>query len=394
MIRSVLTLNAFLTALSIVAASDFEDPVPFMSSGQPIDVEHEGHAAPFVGDIDGDGRDDLLVGEAYTSRLRIYRNTGNGRDHTLDGFSLLLDGGKDGCISPPRGTFRPQLVDFDGDGDTDIIAGNLFGNVILFERSNKNSFLPGRVLTRPNGDRLRLGGSAMVFAVDWDADEDLDLIAGSSDGLFLVRNQGTRTSFEPAEREFIEADGEPVADRVQDFCPTVVDWDSDDRLDILCGYRDGSVQWFRNTGTPTEPQLSRAGVLIPPPAKGDDRGKTARICVTDWNQDGHLDLVLGDNGEKFFRALTDRERKDRADAVDRQHLLLTFWSRQFRQLRETDSRRKAEPLKARLWEARMRDLHATLAKINRAREKARRHVESLGGGERVHGRVWLFLRKP
>ena len=394
MIRSVLALTVILATLSIATASDFRDPLPLVSSGQPIDVEHEGHAAPFVGDFDGDGREDLLVGEAYTGRLRIYQNVGTGHEHRFDGFSLFLDGDKDGCISPPQGSFRPQLVDFDGDGDTDIIAGNLFGDVILFERSSHETFLPGRLLTRTDGDRLRLGNSTMVFAVDWDADKDLDLIAGSHDGLFLVRNLGTRTSFEPAEREFLEADGEPIASRAQYFCPTVVDWDSDGLPDILCGYRDGSVRWFRNTGTPTEPQLRRAGVLIPAPEEGDDRGKTARICVTDWNKDGYLDLVLGDSGEKFFRALTDRERKDRADAVDRQHLLLTFWGRQFRQLRETDSRRKAEPLKARLWEARMRDLHATLAKINRAREKARRHVASLGGGERVHGRVWLFIRKP
>lgn len=392
--RSVLTLTVILAALSVVAAGDLKDPVPLMSSGQPIDVEREGHAAPFVGDFDGDGRDDLLVGEAYTSRLRIYRNTGKGHEHRFDGFSLFLDGDKDGCISPPRGPFCPQLVDFDGDGDTDIIAGNLYGNVILFERSNRETFLPGRFLTRSDGDRLRLGSSAMVFAVDWDADRDLDLIVGSIDGLFLVRNQGTQASFEPAERESLEADGQPVSDRGVNRCPTVVDWDSDGRVDILCGHQDGSVHWFRNTGTPTAPQLSQAGVLIPAPAKGDDRGATARICVTDWNQDGYLDLVLGDSGGTFSKVLTDKELEDRTTSADRQHTLLVEWSRQFRQLREVDSRRRAEPQQARLWEARMRDLYATLAKTSREREKAQRRAESLTDGEQTHGRVWLFLRKP
>ncbi len=394
MFRPVLALASFLTSLPIGAASDFKEPVSLMSSGQPIDVEHEGHAAPFVGDVDGDGRDDLLVGEFYTGRLRIYRNTGNGRDHTFDGFRLLLDGDRDGCVSPPRGTFRPQLVDFDGDGDTDIIAGNLFGDVLLFERSKQDSFLPGRVLTKPNGDRLRLGGSAMIFAVDWDADDDLDVVVGSHDGLFLVQNQGTRKSFEPAEREFIKADGEPVADRVPYLCPTVVDWDSDGLLDVLCGYRDGSVQWFRNLGTPAEPRLTRAGVLIPASEEVNDRGQMARICVTDWNQDGHLDLVLGDSGEKFQRQLTEDEEADRNETAERHQSLLADWSRVFRQLKEAKSRHKDEPQKARLWEARMRDLRVTLATVNREREKARRRVESLSGGEQVHGRVWLFLRKP
>src|SRR5947207_10075287 len=51
-------------------------PVHVMVDGKPLDVEREGHAAPFVGDYFGDGKLTLLVGQHSGGKLRIYKNTG------------------------------------------------------------------------------------------------------------------------------------------------------------------------------------------------------------------------------------------------------------------------------------------------------------------------------
>ncbi len=67
-----LAMQLTLTAADgSVVASDLRPPVPVLVSGKPLDVEHEGQAAPFIADFDGDGKKDLLVGEAYKGRLRI-----------------------------------------------------------------------------------------------------------------------------------------------------------------------------------------------------------------------------------------------------------------------------------------------------------------------------------
>jgi len=56
-------------------APDLASPVRIEAAGAPIDTDI-GHAAPFVGDFDGDGTADLLVGQFGEGKLRIYRNQG------------------------------------------------------------------------------------------------------------------------------------------------------------------------------------------------------------------------------------------------------------------------------------------------------------------------------
>lgn len=71
-----------------VNGDELEDPVAVRVGGRPIDVEHGGHAHPFVVDFDGDGRNDLLVGQVYhdEGRLRIYRNVGTNARPKFDGY--------------------------------------------------------------------------------------------------------------------------------------------------------------------------------------------------------------------------------------------------------------------------------------------------------------------
>jgi hypothetical protein len=50
-------------------------PVPVKTEGQPI-VRDRGALFPFVGDFDGDSRQDLLLGGLRDGRMLVYRNVG------------------------------------------------------------------------------------------------------------------------------------------------------------------------------------------------------------------------------------------------------------------------------------------------------------------------------
>jgi hypothetical protein len=90
-------------ALSIVALavpaqagepSELLPPMPIQVGDRPLDVQRDGHAAPFVGDLDGDGKLHLLVGQLHEGRLRIYRNQGSNAQPRFDTYTWFEAGGK------------------------------------------------------------------------------------------------------------------------------------------------------------------------------------------------------------------------------------------------------------------------------------------------------------
>ena len=79
-------------------AADLQLPVQIQAGGKPLDVQRDGHSAPFAADIDGDGVVDLLVGQYEQGRLRIYRNLGTNTNPRFDAHTWLTAGGQMGRV--------------------------------------------------------------------------------------------------------------------------------------------------------------------------------------------------------------------------------------------------------------------------------------------------------
>jgi hypothetical protein len=213
-------------------------------------------------------------------------------------------------------------VDLDGDGQRDILSGSysrmepemaglfqvLYGNPDgTFRKAEALKGTDGEPLIIPlNGQQFTENICTRPFAVDWDGDGHLDLVAGNFAGTFYWFKGEGAGKFRPRP-EAIKAGKEPLRIEGNHSDPFVIDWDGDGDLDLVSGSSNGGVQWAENiAGDGKLPELRPFQVLIKPgravpygePLKEEDlAGPTTatRVWVADVNGDGKLDLLVGDS---------------------------------------------------------------------------------------------------
>jgi hypothetical protein len=78
---------------------------------------------------------------------------------------------------------RPFAVDWNGDGHLDLVVGTFPGSFYLFKGEGKGKFLPKPDEMKADGKPLRIDGHhSDPFIIDWDGDGDLDILSGASEG--------------------------------------------------------------------------------------------------------------------------------------------------------------------------------------------------------------------
>lgn len=375
------------------------EPRQVEADGRAIDVL-QGGTCPFFGDFDGDSLPDLLLGQMDGGKLRIYRNVGSKERPRFGDFEWFKAGktGDDGQVIPNPGSgmtgsgvgFAPQLVDFDGDGLKDVLtcAGN--GSVLIFHRQKDGSFAEGLSLKRADGLEIIGTPGALVHAVDWDADGDLDLVMDiQRAGISLLRNRGSDRMPTYAEPAAFQLDDDVIRVRFGGAAPVTADWDGDGLLDLIIGAADGSVTWYRRVDVASDVKLAEGVVLVPPAfhdeeAPSPQPGHGARPCVCDFNADGRLDLLVGDVEVSVVTPeiqLTDEDREHDA-AIEKK---LTALSKKFATERkalegETDAARDKRLEGLRVISSQMRQMRRELA-----RPAPQPVITS-------HGHVWIYLR--
>jgi hypothetical protein len=143
------------------------------------------------------------------------------------------------------------------------------------------------------------------FAVDWNGDGNLDLVVGNFLGTFYLFNGEGKGKFNPVPEQMKAGDDELQIEGHHGD-PIVIDWDGDGDLDIVSGSDHGGVQWAENVaGRGKPPQLAQFKVLIPGGAHAEfghilkETGikgpqSATRIWIDDYNGDGKLDIFVGD----------------------------------------------------------------------------------------------------
>jgi hypothetical protein len=188
-------------------------------------------------------------------------------------------------------------VDWNADGRKDLVVGSSDGRLNLFLNEGSNAspvFLTTDYVVLQSGDTLSVGGYATPAVTDWNEDGLVDLVVGEGYGyLHLFMNQGI-----VGDPQFAGDDTVMMAGGYLwvgfGVVPFVGDWDGDGKKDLVLGDDEGYVSVCLNQGLNEKPSFdgySRVMIL-------DDTLDVfydAAPFPVDWNDDGALDLVVGQN---------------------------------------------------------------------------------------------------
>ncbi len=287
------------------------------TAGKPIDVGYD--SCPHVTDWNGDGRKDLLVG-AEKGCILYYENCGTDEQPSLQfsGFVMIEDkmlltpnwpiaelaGKKPGEVYPQDYLAIPYAVDWDGDGDLDLLAGGFVtGMIFYFENTDRRE--DGTPVLRAcgplqaDGKSIDTAWAAAPVAVDIDNDGDLDLICGAkpitanggdvSDrekNLFFFENVGSRITPRLTQRAFPKNQLPPTGTTLM---VSVADWNGDENLDLVLITRSSMQLFFvKNIGSKTVPLFD---MQVNATAGHWTNGQLSPGTWVDWNRDGHPDLL-------------------------------------------------------------------------------------------------------
>lgn len=252
-------------------------------------------ATPAFENIVGDLNDDMIVAnrvqynpnDPFTSRLSLYENV----DNSIGGYQLV-DANWLNIPALQLKSVHPSFGDIDGDGDKDLLLGDQDGFIRIFENDNGFQSVPTQ-LTDNTSSIIDVGQFSTPQLFDLNRDGLLDLMVGEKEGnINYYKNIGTTTA---ASFHFIE---DTLANIVAPNYLGIYGYSVPHFLDVagmtvlFLGTETGVVQYYTLDALANE----EFAASLPDENMIKREGDRSSVAFTDFNNDGFLDLVMGQIG--------------------------------------------------------------------------------------------------
>lgn len=251
-----------------------EQEINFPAETESVDLPI--FPAGYYLDMDNDGVKDMIVSPNSTNAAEDYNvmwfykntNTNEFPEFQLQQKDLMIEE----MVDHGSGA-KPAFVDYNADGLLDLVVGN-YSYFVPFGDRDPRLFLylntgteSEPAFTLEDDDFLNMSqfsqssyNYAPTFG-DLDGDGDLDLIVGEEYGhLFYAENTagaGNPMEFGTVTYNYFEINVGKVS------TPQVVDLNRDGVKDLVIGEKNGNVNFFVNTGTPTAPEFNPDPAMPP-----------------------------------------------------------------------------------------------------------------------------------
>jgi hypothetical protein len=226
----------------VFSSSSFSAKKDFLSGGGPRRVS--------VSDLDGDGKNDVIVTNQNDSNITIFRNAYSANADSLTAVLKIKTGPSAFSICP---------VDLNGDGKQDLVVCNSNSGGQASISIMRNTSSTGSISFAAKIDSVTGLGSTGVTAGDLNGDGKPDLVVASGNSAFVSIFRNTGNSLDTisfAAKKDLSTNGRP--DQI-----VLTDIDGDGKRDMIVSDFGGArISIFRNTSSDTISFASRIDVAV------------------------------------------------------------------------------------------------------------------------------------